>query len=78
MRQKNGKRLSFTVYTNSGNKIREQYVAVFQEQWKQIGVECKPQTEEWNAFLNRITGSKDFEMFLVGFVWGVDPDQSTM
>jgi len=78
IRQKNGKRLSFTVYTNAGNKIREQYVAVFQEQWKKIGVECKPQTEEWNAFLNRITGSKDFEMFLVGFVWDVDPDQSTM
>ena len=78
IRQKNGQRLAFTVYTNAGNKIREQYVAVFQEQWKQIGVECTPQTEEWNAFLDRITGTKDFEMFLVGFVWGVDPDQSTM
>jgi peptide/nickel transport system substrate-binding protein len=78
IRQKNGQRLAFTVYTNAGNKIREQYVAVFQEQWRQIGVECTPQTEEWNAFLDRITGTKDFEMFLVGFVWGVDPDQSTM
>lgn len=78
IRQKNGQRLAFTVYTNAGNKIREQYVAVFQEQWKQIGVECTPQTEEWNAFLDRITGTKDFEMFLVGFQWGVDPDQSTM
>ncbi len=78
IRQKNGQRLAFTVYTNAGNKIREQYVAVFQEQWKQIGVECTPQTEEWNAFLDRITGTKNFDMFLVGFVWGVDPDQSTM
>lgn len=41
-------------------------------------MECTPQTEEWNAFLDRITGTKDFEMFLVGFSWGVDPDQSTM
>ncbi|MCM8749546.1 peptide-binding protein [Thermomicrobiaceae bacterium CFH 74404] len=78
IRQKNGQRLAFTIYTNAGNKIREQYVAVFQEQWRQIGVECTPQTEEWNAFLDRITGTKDFEMFLVGFSWGVDPDQSTM
>lgn len=78
IREKDGQRLAFSVYTNAGNQVREQYITVFQQAWKEIGVECTPKTEEWNAFLDRITGSKDFEMFLVGFQWDVDPDQTTM
>lgn len=78
IREKNGQRLAFTVYTNAGNQIREEYITVFQQAWKRIGVECTPQTEEWNAFLDRITGTRDFEMFLVGFQWDTDPDQTAM
>jgi peptide/nickel transport system substrate-binding protein len=78
VREKDGQRLAFEIYTNAGNEIREQYVAVMQEQWREIGVECIPQTEEWNAFLDRITSTRDFEMFLVGFSWGVDPHQESM
>lgn len=78
IRAKNGKKLSFSVWTNAGNEVREQFVTIFQQQWKKIGVDAKPQTQEWNAFLDRITSSHDFEIFLVGFQWDVDPDQSTM
>jgi peptide/nickel transport system substrate-binding protein len=76
--ERDGERFSFEVYTNSGNQIREQYVAVMQEQWREIGIECIPQTEEWNAFLERFDSTRDFEMILIGFSWGVDPDQETM
>ncbi len=78
IRAKNGTKLSFDMYTNSGNKVREQYLTVMQQQWKQIGVDMTPKTEEWNAFLNRITGTKDYQVFLVGFSWDTDPDQTTM
>ncbi len=78
IRAKGGKKLQFDMYTNSGNNVREQYLTVMQQQWKKVGVDMTPKTEEWNAFLNRITGTKDFEVFLVGFSWGVDPDQTTM
>lgn len=78
IRERDGQRFSFEVHTNAGNEIREQYVAVMQEQWREIGVECVPQTEEWNAFLDRITGTRDFDMFLVGFSWSVDPHQESM
>jgi peptide/nickel transport system substrate-binding protein len=78
IRERDGERFSFEIYTNAGNEIREQYVAVMQEQWREIGVECTPQTEEWSTFLDRITGTRDFDMFLVGFSWGVDPHQETM
>jgi peptide/nickel transport system substrate-binding protein len=78
IRAKDGKKLSFTLWTNAGNTVREQYITVMQQMWKAIGVDATPKTEEWNAYLTRITETHDFEIFLVGFGWGVDPDQSTM
>ena len=78
IRAKDGQKLSFTMYTNSGNDVRQQYLTVMQQQWKKIGVDMTPKTEEWNAFLDRITGTKDFDVFLVGFSWDTDPDQTTM
>ncbi|MDQ2787845.1 MAG: ABC transporter substrate-binding protein [Chloroflexota bacterium] len=78
IRAKDGKRLSFSMWTNSGNKTRENYLLVLQESWKAIGVEMKPQFEEFSVYLDRINKNFDFEMFLVGFSWGVDPDQTTM
>ena len=78
IREKDGKKLSFRLWTNAGNVVREQYITYMQQAWKQIGVDATPATEEWAAYLNRITETKDFEIFLVGFAWGVDPDPSTM
>ncbi len=78
IRAKDGKRFSFSMWTNAGNKTREGYLLVLQEGWKNIGVEMKPQFEEFSVYLDRINKNFDFEMFLVGFSWGVDPDQTTM
>jgi peptide/nickel transport system substrate-binding protein len=78
IRAKDGKKLSFSMWTNSGNKTREGYLLVLQEGWKAIGVDMKPQFEEFSVYLDRINKNFDFEMFLVGFSWGVDPDQQTM
>lgn len=78
VRAKDGVRLSFTLHTNSGSDVNTQYAAVMQQAWKAIGVDCTPQEDEWNAFLERLTSTRDFEVFLIGFSWGVDPDQSNM
>lgn len=78
IRAKDGTRLSFKLWTNSGNNVRESYITYMQQAWKEIGVEATPSTEEWNAYLDRLTKTRDFDIFLVGFSWGVDPDQTTM
>jgi peptide/nickel transport system substrate-binding protein len=78
IREKDGKKLSFTMYTFSGDKTIEGYMSVFQQNWKDIGVEMSPQFEEFSAFVTRLTKTFDFQAFLVGFSWGVDPDQQTM
>jgi len=78
IRARDGKRLSFSMWTNSGQKSRESYLLVTQETWKAIGVEMKPQFEEFSVYVDRLNKNFDFEMFLGGFSWGTDPDQQTM
>jgi peptide/nickel transport system substrate-binding protein len=78
IRAKDGKKLSFSMYAQGGNKTAEGYMSVFQDNWKEIGVEMKPIFEEFSQFVTRLTQSFDFEAFLVGFSWSTDPDQQTM
>jgi peptide/nickel transport system substrate-binding protein len=82
IRVKDGKKFSFTLWTNAGNNVREAIIVACQQYWKEVGVEVKTQTEEWNAFLKRIgaapDGTRDYDAFLVGFSWGVDPSQRDM
>ena len=78
IRAKDSRKLQFTIWTNAGSKSREALVTVMQQQWKAIGVDVTPKTEEWSALLARVTETRDFEMFMIGFAWDVDPDQSQM
>src|SRR5262249_15215676 len=55
IREKGGKKLAFTIWTNSGNKVREAFINVLQEQWKAIGVAATPKTEDFGALVNRFT-----------------------
>jgi len=81
---KNGQKLEFTIVTNSGNKIRETFVQVAAEQYKQIGVNVTPQTESFEALVDRITTSKDpkygeqgghdFDAVVIGWSLTADPD----
>ncbi|MBI5876252.1 MAG: hypothetical protein HZB53_01270 [Chloroflexi bacterium] len=82
IRAKDGKKFSFTVWTNAGNNQREAIIVAAQQYWKEIGLDVKTATEEWSAFLKRIgatpDGTRDYDVFLVGFQWGVDPSQRDM
>lgn len=78
IRSKNGVRLSFTLLTGSADQTISELSQVFQQAWKAIGIECKLKTLEWNAFLTRITEVRQFDMYLDGFGFSVDPDQTSM
>jgi peptide/nickel transport system substrate-binding protein len=75
---KDGTELSFTMYTNAGNLVRESYLTVLQEYWAEVGIEMIPQLEPFPALVERITQTFDFEAYLIGFNWSVSPDQTTM
>jgi peptide/nickel transport system substrate-binding protein len=77
IRAKDGKRLSFTLNASSGDKVTEDTVSVFQENWKSVGVEMKPQLEEFSNLVTRVAKNFDFDVFMLGFSQSVDPDQQT-
>jgi peptide/nickel transport system substrate-binding protein len=78
IREKDGQKLAFQMYATGGDKTVEGYMSVYQQNWKDIGVDMTPQFEEFSAFVTRLTKTFDFIMFMVGFSWGIDPDQQTM
>ncbi len=73
IRVKDGKRLAFTLWAAKGN---EDQPMKMREQWRAVGVEATVQTEEFDAFLKRLTETHDFEMIFSGFTLDIDPDQT--
>jgi peptide/nickel transport system substrate-binding protein len=76
-RQKNGVPFKFEMITNAGNKVRENLLVVMQQQWKDVGVDATPKYVDFNKVLvPAITNTRAFDVLMVGFSWGVDPDQA--
>jgi len=76
VRVKDGKRLSFTLYTVSGSPSTTSHVQVLQDEWQSIGVEMKPQFEEGAVVVNRAAKSFDYDMFFFGLTTSPEPDQT--
>jgi peptide/nickel transport system substrate-binding protein len=78
IRAKGGVKLKFTMITNAGNKQRESMLQVMQQSWKDIGVEATPSLIQFPQLVTQIVDTRTFDMFLVGFNWTVDPDESPL
>ncbi len=72
--EKGGKRLSFTLITNSGNEIRKAILAIVQDCWRQIGVDVRTDLVEWSVFVQEKVGKRDFDAVILGWMMGIEPD----
>jgi ABC-type transport system substrate-binding protein len=72
--EKDGKRLEFTLITNSGNDLRKAILAIAQDGWKQIGVNVRTDILEWSVFIQERVHKLDFDALILGWVMGIDPD----
>ncbi|MDE3838215.1 peptide-binding protein [Bacillus methanolicus] len=73
---KDGKKFSFTVKTNQGNKVREDIVVVLQQQLKEVGIEAKPEIVEWSAFIDQISAPNwKYDALVLGWALSTFPDQ---
>lgn len=70
---KDGKPMKYTLYYNAGNKRREQISIITQQYLKDIGIQIDVQAEEWNAYLERVTGTHNVDMYVLGWTGGSDP-----
>jgi peptide/nickel transport system substrate-binding protein len=77
-RAKGGVPLKFTMITNQGNKQRESLLQIMQQSWADIGVTATPSLIQFPQLVTQITNQRTFDMFLVGFNFQQDPDQSQL
>jgi peptide/nickel transport system substrate-binding protein len=68
LRDSSGNRVEFTVITNSGNKSREQMVAMIQQDLSQIGIKVNLVTLDFPSLIERITRTYDYDACLLGLV----------
>ena len=78
IRAKGGQKLKFEMITNAGNKQRESMLTVMQQSWKDIGVDATPKLIQFPQLVSQIVDIRTFDVFLVGFNWGADPDVSPL
>jgi len=78
IRAKGGQKLKFNMITNAGNKQRESMLQVMQQSWKDIGVDATPSLIQFPQLVSQIVSIRTFDMFLVGFNFAEDPDQSQL
>jgi ABC-type transport system substrate-binding protein len=72
--EKDGKRLQFTLITNSGNDLRKAILAIAQDAWKQIGIDVRTDILEWSVFIQERVDKADFDALILGWVMGIEPD----
>ncbi|HDI78725.1 MAG TPA: peptide ABC transporter substrate-binding protein, partial [Desulfobacteraceae bacterium] len=72
--RKDGKKLQFTLITNSGNEIRKAILAIAQDAWKKLGIDVRTDVLEWSVFIKERVNKLDFDALILGWSMGIDPD----
>ncbi len=72
--ERDGKPLRFEIVTNQ-NKEREKSAILIQRRLKDVGVEVKIRAIEWASFISRFIKTGDFDVVVLGWSLGLDPDQ---
>ncbi|MDC7219881.1 MAG: ABC transporter substrate-binding protein [Spirochaetales bacterium] len=75
MYKADGEQLKWVLKYPSGNKTRERSAPVIQQNLKDIGIDVELQIMEFSTMFKQLNND-DFELFLIGFGAGVEPDQA--
>lgn len=71
---RDGKLLSFEIITNQ-NKEREKSAILIQRRLKTLGIKVNIRSIEWASFISRFIKTGDFDVVILGWGLGLDPDQ---
>lgn len=76
---KDGQPFSFTLYTNSGNRERQDITEIVQAQLKAVGVNAQPRVLEWGALLDKLQREpRTYDAAVVGWVTEFRIDDSDL
>lgn len=70
---KDGKKLSLTIYIPPGNPVVQQRVELYQKSLRTVGIELDVRLQEWASFIDRIR-SKKFDICTLSWVTPVESD----
>jgi len=72
--ERDGKPFSFEIITNQ-NKEREKSAVLIQRRLKEVGIDVRIRAIEWASFISRFIKTGDFDVVVLGWGLGLDPDQ---
>lgn len=72
--EKDGEPFEIRLFYNTGNKRREQIATRAQEYLRQVGVKVNLVVEEWGTLTNRVNKLNDFDLVVMGWTAGLDPN----
>ena len=72
--ERDGKPFEFEIITNQ-NKEREKSAVLIQRRLKEVGIDVKIRAIEWASFISRFIKTGDFDVVVLGWGLGLDPDQ---
>lgn len=75
---KDGRKLSFSLATTSGNKVREGVGQAIAQQLKELGVDVQMRFLEVPVFFGDVLKNRRFDAALYAWVAGVDPDNLSL
>jgi peptide/nickel transport system substrate-binding protein len=75
MLEKEGRPFEFTILTNMGNNLRKNTATIIQWRLKKIGIKVNIRVLEWSAFINEFIDKRRFEVVVLGWSLGFEPDQ---
>jgi len=71
--RKEGKRFSFTLYTNAGNARRNYAGVIIQQNLRDIGIECRLEVQESNVFFENLR-QRRLDAWMAGWSVGLEID----
>jgi peptide/nickel transport system substrate-binding protein len=70
IREKDGRRLAFSLKTNNDNQLRVDITTILQQQFRAIGADVTPEPLEFNTFIEQLL-AKDFQAAVAGWSVGI-------
>lgn len=75
---KGGQKLAFTSIFSSNSTAVSQIMTIAQQEWKAIGVDCTLKPMDFDALLDVINKTRQFDTATLGWSLGLDPDQTSI
>jgi peptide/nickel transport system substrate-binding protein len=69
-----GNTVEFTLTTNSGNQIREKMCSILKEDWTKIGLKVAYRPLDFNALVERLNSTFEWDAVLIGFTGSPEPN----